>query len=321
MKVNIDTITIDPRLQSRAAMNDEAVQEYAEAIKAGTKFDPVMAFIEGEVLWLVEGFHRVKAHIVAGVKAIDVETRAGTFRDAWLYSLGTNDRHGVRRTNADKRKVVLAALADDELKEWPSRDIAAHCSVSHWLVNSIRDELERANLGSSAKVKVKSQESPKNEATQNAAAQAAGGGTPLVENRPAPAAAAPSPPRPAEAATPGTGTGPAVTDGGDLTDDELAAAAHGDTDPVAELEAAHQRIEALEAELRVLKADDAKAELSKQYHIAEDARRTASDKMNIAAQQDERLRYHGKFQAAIFKLTGTDTHAAALRVIEGWRPK
>ena len=82
-----------------------------------------------------------------------------------------------------------------------------------------------------------------------------------------------------------------------------------------------QRIEALEAELRVLKADDAKAELSKQYHIAEDARRTASDKMNIAAQQDERLRYHGKFQAAIFKLTGTDTHAAALRVIEGWRPK
>ena len=87
------------------------------------------------------------------------------------------------------------------------------------------------------------------------------------------------------------------------------------------VELAHQRIEALEAELRVLKADDAKAELSKQYHIAEDARRTASDKMNIAAQQDERLRYHGKFQAAIFKLTGTDTHAAALRVIEGWRPK
>ena len=147
MKVDISAITIDERLQSREAMNDEAVAEYAEALVAGKKFDPVMCFEEGSTLWLVEGFHRIAAHKAAGIKSIDVECRPGTFREAWVYSLGTNDKHGVRRTNADKRKVVLQAVNDAELGEWPSREIAAHCSVSHAFVNKVRDELERAKSG------------------------------------------------------------------------------------------------------------------------------------------------------------------------------
>jgi hypothetical protein len=106
-----------------------------------------MCFEEGSTLWLVEGFHRIAAHKAAGIKSIDVECRPGTFREAWVYSLGTNDKHGVRRTNADKRKVVLQAVNDAELGEWPSREIAAHCSVSHAFVNKVRDELERAKSG------------------------------------------------------------------------------------------------------------------------------------------------------------------------------
>lgn len=147
MKVDISAITIDERLQSRESMNDEAVAEYAEALAAGKKFDPVMCFEESGTLWLVEGFHRVAAHKVAGIKSIDVDARPGTFRKAWVYSLGTNDKHGVRRTNADKRKVVLQAVKDSELGEWTSREIAAHCSVSHAFVNKVRDELERAKSG------------------------------------------------------------------------------------------------------------------------------------------------------------------------------
>ena len=184
MKVDIGAITIDERLQSREAMNDEAVAEYAEALAAGKKFDPVMCFEEGETLWLVEGFHRVAAHKVAGIKSIDVESRPGTFREAWVYSLGTNDKHGVRRTNADKRKVVLQAVTDAELGEWTSREIAAHCSVSHAFVNKVRDELERAKSGnvSTSKNSLEVRTVPNSPSTSKAdgtgtAAEPVGGGT------------------------------------------------------------------------------------------------------------------------------------------------
>lgn len=198
MKVNIDSITIDPRLQSRAAMNDEAVEEYAEAIKAGTKFDPVMCFEDGDTLWLVEGFHRVKAHIVAGVKSIDVETREGGFRAAWIYSLGTNHKHGARRTNADKRKVVEAALKDAELVAWPLRELAEHLGVSHMTIARIRDELKPAPAVTSATSHKSLEVLPKKEAAQNAAAQAPASATSGTDSAgTTPDATAPeSPPQP-----------------------------------------------------------------------------------------------------------------------------
>lgn len=180
MKVDIASITVDQRLQSRAAMNDEAVFDYAERIKAGTKFDPVMCFEDGDVLWLVEGFHRVAAHRMAGENAIDVECRPGTFREAWVYSLGTNDKHGVRRTNADKRKAVESALTDDELSKWSVRELAAHCSVSHSFVDKVKHELKVSIVDTCEKsLEVQQQISPPaGESDGTGTAEAPAGGEP-----------------------------------------------------------------------------------------------------------------------------------------------
>jgi hypothetical protein len=64
--------------------------------------------------------------------------RAGTVRDAILFSLGANRAHGLRVTNADKRKAVGAMLADAEWSAWSDRKIADACGVSQPFVSGMR---------------------------------------------------------------------------------------------------------------------------------------------------------------------------------------
>jgi len=137
--INIKTINIGSgELQSRAAINNDIVTEYAEAIKAGAEFPAVVVFNDGAENWLADGFHRFHAHSQAGKTSILADVRQGTNRDAILYSLGANGTHGLHRTNADKRKAVATMLNDFEWAAWSSNAIAKACGVSHTFVDSIR---------------------------------------------------------------------------------------------------------------------------------------------------------------------------------------
>lgn len=55
-----------------------------------------------------------------------------------ILTVGANASHGLRRTNADKRKAVEILLNDDEWKLWSDREIARRCLVSHNFVGDIR---------------------------------------------------------------------------------------------------------------------------------------------------------------------------------------
>jgi DNA N-6-adenine-methyltransferase (Dam) len=55
--------------------------------------------------------------------------------------LGTNATHGLRRTNADKRRAVETLLRDEEWSKWSNREIARKCFVSSDLVDRIRKDL------------------------------------------------------------------------------------------------------------------------------------------------------------------------------------
>ncbi len=127
-------------LQARAATDQETVQEYAEAIQAGSQFPPVTVYSEDEsVFFLADGFHRLRAHIQLGMEQISAEVHPGTRDDAAWHSVGSNKSHGLRRTNADKRRAVERAL--EIHPELSSRTIADHCGVSHTLVDLIRGAL------------------------------------------------------------------------------------------------------------------------------------------------------------------------------------
>jgi hypothetical protein len=139
-KLNLNAIRIDGGTQSRVEINNEAVADYAEAVKVGIEFPPIVVFHDGADLWLADGFHRFHAHKQAGKASIAAEIHDGTVRDAILHSLGANHSHGLRRTNADKRKAVQTLLLDGEWAQWPETKIADSCGVSRTLVRALIEE-------------------------------------------------------------------------------------------------------------------------------------------------------------------------------------
>jgi hypothetical protein len=139
--ISICNIRRDGGTQPRAQLDPETLDNYIQGLQEGTRFPPVTLFYDGENYWLADGFHRVRAHEESGQDKIMAEVKVGTRREAILYSVGANATHGLRRSNADKRRVVETLLNDPEWRQWSDREIASRCNVSHPLVGQIRQEL------------------------------------------------------------------------------------------------------------------------------------------------------------------------------------
>lgn len=136
--IGLDAIRIDGGTQSREKIDETIVGEYADLIEDGVVFPAVRVYFDGVSHYLADGFHRYHAHRKAGKGAIEADVENGTLRDAILYSLGANHEHGLRRTNADKRKAVQAMLDDFEWQDWSNGEIARRCHVSERLVANMR---------------------------------------------------------------------------------------------------------------------------------------------------------------------------------------
>ncbi|MCJ2074806.1 hypothetical protein MKK68_03955 [Methylobacterium sp. E-016] len=98
-----------------------------------------------EAHWLAEGFHRFNAAREAELETIACEVRPGGLSDAILHSVGANATHGLRRSNADKRRAVailledpLVALDPETGTPWSDRAISRLCSVDHKFVAKVR---------------------------------------------------------------------------------------------------------------------------------------------------------------------------------------
>lgn len=126
--------------QIRTRLDDDAIQQYAEAMESKAEFPPIVVFHDGKNYILADGFHRCAASARIGNKTITAEVRKGCKSDALKYALSANAAHGLRRTNADKRRSVELALA-----EWPeisNEHIAEICAIGAPLVGRVRQELE-----------------------------------------------------------------------------------------------------------------------------------------------------------------------------------
>jgi hypothetical protein len=142
VKLKIDLLRDDGGTQPRAKIDESVVAEYAEAMRGGAQFPPVVAFYDGSEYWLADGFHRGTAAALAGLEEIEVDVRQGNKRDAILFSVGVNSAHGLRRTNEDKRRAVLRLLEDEEWGQWSDREIARRCNVGPPLVAELRPHLK-----------------------------------------------------------------------------------------------------------------------------------------------------------------------------------
>lgn len=143
--VGIDSIVVLPEYQMREKLSASTVSEYTELIQAnGSKWpfsSPCSIIrVKGELI-LTDGFHRVAAMRKAGEDQVSVVVCEGTKTDALKSALSANISHGLRRSNADKRRAVVMALTDSTLQKWSDRKIAELCGVSHEFVGSIRGEV------------------------------------------------------------------------------------------------------------------------------------------------------------------------------------
>jgi ParB-like chromosome segregation protein Spo0J len=147
-QLQIDQIRTDGGTQPRCKIDELTVAKYKEhldKLAAGEEeksFPAVVVFRdpEGEC-WLADGYHRLKAHQLAGLEEIQAEVHNGTRREAVLYAVGANDWHGLPRSNVDKRQAAETLLKDSEWCRWSNREIAKKCRVSESLVRKIREEL------------------------------------------------------------------------------------------------------------------------------------------------------------------------------------
>lgn len=140
--MKIEELIVDSRLQNRVEINIDAVNEYAESMSNGDTFPDIVVFCDSAKYYIADGFHRYHAYRKAGIEEVQVEVRPGLIRDAILFACGVNAKHGLKRTNADKRKAVMTMLNDDEWKNWSDRKIALFCGVSQTYIGGLRKELE-----------------------------------------------------------------------------------------------------------------------------------------------------------------------------------
>jgi len=147
--IAINLIRITAESQSRAATDRRTVEEYAQAWKLDADFPPVDLFTDGKFYYPGDGIHRILAAKLAGRVAILAYVHRGNAREAFLHGCASNQTHGLRRTNRDKRHMVSRMLNDAEWVKWSDRRIAEQCGVSGQFVANLRHELSTVD-GSAA---------------------------------------------------------------------------------------------------------------------------------------------------------------------------
>lgn len=109
----LDAIVYDSSIYPRAKHSVSTIDRYAEAMRAGDEFPPMI--IEHETHRLLDGKHRLEAYRKIERKSAPVEIH--TVPDgvpAKLYAASLSARHGDRLSNADLKQVVRDIYAADD---------------------------------------------------------------------------------------------------------------------------------------------------------------------------------------------------------------
>jgi len=152
----LDDVHATAETQYREEIDNDIVEEYAQAMRDGSYFPPVKAIFDGGRYILVDGFHRYFAIKALGTSTIRVEYTDGDIGDARILALSANCSHGLRRSNTDKWNAVKVALGHPLTKDLPDNQIAKICGVSRSFVGSVRDPVVRNRQRENTKRRLKS---------------------------------------------------------------------------------------------------------------------------------------------------------------------
>ncbi len=295
IRMKTASIRIDGGTQPRVSIDTGAVEEYSDALNAGAKFPPVVVFHDGADYWLADGFHRWHAHKAAGEANIEVDLREGTKDDATLFSLGANSAHGLRRSNADKRRAVEIAIRLEQLAGASDRKLAEVCSVHHRLVADVRRSLEESSSEKSADERVYTTKHG-TEATMKTSGINAG--REKKKTKEEARAANWDKDKPADAA--------------DVKPED----AFEGFDPVEELAKTQAELTAAQERIEALTATDQGAELDKQMRLKEQAEARADQLQTTSNQMQKELNSLKRFEDQLRQITGKKSRAEILEAVK-----
>jgi site-specific DNA-methyltransferase (adenine-specific) len=132
---------MDGGTQPRATLDEATIAAYVRDMENGDEFPPVEVYYDGTNHWLVDGFHRLAATKRLKRLHLTATVRQGSLDDAQWFSYGVNQRHGLRRTNDDKRRAVEAALRHPYAGQYSNVQIAQHCGVDEGTIRKYREKL------------------------------------------------------------------------------------------------------------------------------------------------------------------------------------
>ena len=142
-KIEISAIRTDGGTQARLKLDHDVVKEYAECMKDGDKFPPVIVFHDGSEYWLANGFHRYFATKSNGELEIECEVKQGTLDDAVLYAFSADGRQGLSRSAEDNRNIIIRMIQHPVWGKWSNAEIAKHVGVSKMTVGRVKTSLEK----------------------------------------------------------------------------------------------------------------------------------------------------------------------------------
>ena len=137
-KLNILNIRTDGGTQPRLELDQDMVKDYAEKMRDGTVFPPIIVFHDGSEYWLADGFHRYFATKSNALTTIEAEVKQGTLREAMLFAWSANNRHGKPPKPEDIRAIIRKMFEDEEWSKWSNVQIAKQLDVSVSTVQRLR---------------------------------------------------------------------------------------------------------------------------------------------------------------------------------------
>lgn len=143
--LKLSDIRLDGDTQMRVEINSNTVTDYAEAMKLGAKFNPMVVYFDGNDSWLANGFHRYAAYKQNGILEAECEVVEGTLEDAQFYAIGANSTNGLRLTPPDIKKGVFRLLGHATWGTMSNNAIGKHMNISPMTVGRYRKEWEKEN--------------------------------------------------------------------------------------------------------------------------------------------------------------------------------
>ena len=139
-RIKIKSINEDPGISGiRHSINKEKVKEYKEIIKI---IDPITVMKIDAVLYLVDGFHRVRAMVLAGWDEAEAYIERGkSIDEAYVRAIEINTKHGMGLTMDERHKACEQILCKNT--EFSNRKIAKICGVGQKFVSEKRYDMEK----------------------------------------------------------------------------------------------------------------------------------------------------------------------------------